>query len=394
MKALAPGRLCFLASRGFVAGALGGVLLILLAVAVAPGAHAESLKAVSPRTPQYGNAEFYLAALAPVSGTGSKGSGTATLRLSPDAQYAVVTLRVDNVTTPITGKQVRGPADPGGSGPVLLDLSATLPQASGAYYWPLAGASADTVNAIKAGRVYVSVGSTQFPNGELRGQFARALGAAVFTPPPAPPPLPGGLPTAAEAARFLTQSTFGPTTTTIQRVQAIGFDAYLTEQFNTPASLALAYVDAEIPKLPAGTIPPNRLMLEAWWKNALTGPDQLRLRVAYALSQIFVVSANTGGLGQEPAGLANISRPAAANDAFGNFRQLLEDVTLNPVMGQFLDLAHNDKPNPARGTAPNENYGREVLQLFSIGLYRLHPDGTLWLDSQGLAGFRLRSGNG
>ncbi len=382
MKALALGRSCRPALRRCFASALG--LLVLLAASAAVHlAHADSIKAVSPRTPQYGTSEFYLAALAPISGTGSKGSGTATLRLSPDAQYAVVTLRVDNVTTPISGKQVRGPADPGSTGPVLLDLSATLPQAGGAYYWPLAGASADTVSAIKAGRVYVSVGSTKFPNGELRGQFARALGTAVFTPPAAPPPLPGGLPTASDAARFLTQATFGPTTASLQRVQSIGLDAYLTEQFNTPASAALAYVDAEIPKLPAGTTPPNRLMLEAWWKNAITGPDQLRLRVAYALSQIFVVSANTAGLTQEPAGLATYL-DLLAKDAFGNFRQLLEDVTLNPAMGQFLDMAHNDKPNPARGTAPNENYGREVLQLFSIGLYRLNPDGTLWLDSQGM----------
>ncbi len=356
-------------------------IALLLADALVP--LRADLKPVSPRTPAFGVSEFYLAALTPVSGAASSATGTATLRLSPDGQYAVVTLGVNNVTTPITGKQIRGPADPGQTGGVLLDLSATLPQEGGAYYWSLGAAGAGTVDAIKTGRVYVAVQSTQYPGGELRGQFTRVLGSSAFTPPPPPPALPGGLPTASDAARFLTQATLGPTAAEIQRVQSIGFDAWLNEQFNTPTTPELPYVDAAIAALPAGTKPPTSLMLEAWWKNAITAPDQLSQRVAFALSEIFVVSTNSAGLTQEPVGLS-VYLDLLASDAFVNFRQLIEDVTLNPAMGQFLDMVHNDKPNPAKGTEPNENYGREVLQLFSVGLYRLNPDGTLSLDSQGL----------
>src|SRR5262249_49494490 len=106
-------------------------------------------------------------------------------------------------------------------------------------------------------------------------------------------------------------------------------------------------------------------------KNMMTGPDQLRGRVAMALGQILVVS------GQEVRptyGIASYQQ-MLQNDAFANFRQVLEDVTLHPTMGRYLDMANNDKPNPQRGTNPNENYARELLQLFSIGLVELNADG-------------------
>ncbi|MDB6148490.1 MAG: hypothetical protein JWO45_2154, partial [Spartobacteria bacterium] len=120
--------------------------------------------------------------------------------------------------------------------------------------------------------------------------------------------------------------------------------------------------------------------MEAWWKAAITAPDQLRQRVAFALSEIFVVS-DQSVLDSQPFALSGFV-DLLLSDAFGNFRQLLEDVTLSPVMGIYLNMLHNDKPNPATGTAPNENYAREVLQLFTIGLNKLNPDGTLLLDNQ------------
>ncbi|MGI9172471.1 MAG: DUF1800 domain-containing protein, partial [Chthoniobacterales bacterium] len=120
---------------------------------------------------------------------------------------------------------------------------------------------------------------------------------------------------------------------------------------------------------------------EAWLQDAVTAPDQLRQRVAFALSEIFVVSDRSGDLANEPFGLASYY-DLLLNDSFGNFRQLLEDVTLSPVMGVYLNMLLNDKPDPVTGTQPNENYAREVMQLFTVGLNKLNPDGTLLLDSQ------------
>jgi len=95
-----------------------------------------------------------------------------------------------------------------------------------------------------------------------------------------------------------------------------------------------------------------------------------------------VVSANGSGMYQHPEAMATYW-DLLANDAFGNFRQLIEDITLNPAMGDYLDMVHNDKPNPQRNTEPNENYAREIMQLFTIGLYKLNQDGSQQLDVNG-----------
>lgn len=121
------------------------------------------------------------------------------------------------------------------------------------------------------------------------------------------------------------------------------------------------------------------LLQMQFFRNALTGPDQLRQRVAFALSQIMVVS---GIEINQPYGMADYQN-LLLKDAFGNYRQLLEDVTLSPVMGHYLDMASNDKPNPSKGINPNENYAREINQLFSIGLVQLNADGSSKLDGNG-----------
>src|SRR4029077_4563021 len=118
-----------------------------------------------------------------------------------------------------------------------------------------------------------------------------------------------------------------------------------------------------------------------WWEQSVTAPDQLRQRVAFALSEILVVSEN-GVLFDNGRALSSYY-DVLLKHSFGNFRNLLEDVTLHPAMGLYLDMRRNDKGNLALGTHPNENYGREILQLFSIGLNRMWPDGTVVLNSQG-----------
>jgi len=174
---------------------------------------------------------------------------------------------------------------------------------------------------------------------------------------------------ASAAARLLEQSTWGPTPQSITHVQQVGMQAFLDEQFAIAAS---TYADPG-PNDDVGTVQ------RRFFVNAMTGQDQLRQRVAFALSQIMVVSAVKI---DDPVAMTNWQR-MMLNDAFGNYSTLLQDVTLSPVMGHYLDMVNNDKPDPTNGTSPNENYAREVMQLFSIGLMELNSDGTQQLDSNG-----------
>lgn len=179
--------------------------------------------------------------------------------------------------------------------------------------------------------------------------------------------------TAMAAARLLDQATFGPTASDIQHVQRIGLDAYLDEQFNTPPT-----------KLPDISIPPptacatNTKPCEEseWWQTALTAPDQLRQRVAFALSELFVVSSDS----VNPRAITPYANMLAA-DAFGNFYTIMHDVALSTAMGNYLNML-NSNVAPA-GEIANENFPRENMQLFTLGLAMLNPDGTLQLDGNG-----------
>lgn len=223
---------------------------------------------------------------------------------------------------------------------------------------------------------------------------------ALPTPAPETPPAPKpaatpnpytdpALAAGGDGVRFLEQATFGPTQSDLAHLRSVGFRAYLDEQFNTPASgyptLTLYPADNTqgCPNDPnnasvRGTclrdnynLYPLRIQFH---KNTLTGKDQLRQRVALALSEIMVVSGRD--LNDMPSWMAPYLQTLDRN-AFGNFRQLLYEITLNPAMGRYLDMAGNNK------SMPNENYAREILQLFSVGLDQLNQDGTPRLDAQG-----------
>jgi uncharacterized protein (DUF1800 family) len=213
---------------------------------------------------------------------------------------------------------------------------------------------------------------------------------AVITPPP-------NQVSAADAARFLDQATFGVTASDVTHVQNVGFQAYLAEQLAATPSQYTGFsytphtAPANCKNDPATPTDASSICVRdnyslfqvqrQFFMHALTDSDQLRQRVAFALSQIFVVS---GTEIYEAYGMADYQN-MLLNDAFANFRTLLEDVTLSPVMGHYLNMADNDKTNAALGTSPNENYAREVQQLFSIGLYELNPDGSQKLDASGAA---------
>ena len=323
---------------------------------------------------------LYLAALTPQSGAVSLGSGRATLLVAADELTAVLRSNHSNLSGGLTAHHIHAP-----DGTIIFDLDTTPPGPDGSRVWTIAAAGTwsrtQILEALRAGQCYLNLHTANYPNGEIKGFFRRANGSATFTPPPAPPPLPGGLPSAADASRFLAQATFGPTPETITAVQTQGYDAWITSQFAQPLVSHLAYLDA-LPPLPEGDDYPFWVGRESFWKQAVQGPDQLRQRTAFALSELFVVSAEDSDLFEsEP---VNAYMNLLNQNAFGNFRQLLEAVTLSPSMGVYLDMLSNDKEDPETGQMPNENFAREILQLFSIGLYQLHPDGTLKLNEWGL----------
>jgi uncharacterized protein (DUF1800 family) len=206
----------------------------------------------------------------------------------------------------------------------------------------------------------------------------------------------GGTPsTAADTVRFLNQATFGPTAPMLSYVQNVGIAAFLEEQFAAPitgypnfpyypqtAPQTCTY-NSMAPTSAASLCSRDNYSLFQvqlhMFQNALTAPDQLRQRVAWALSQIMV----TSGLENQMAYAMGDYQQILLNNAFGNFRDILYQVTLSPEMGNYLNMVNNDKANPKLGTSPNENYARELMQLFSLGLSQLNIDGTPVLDSSG-----------
>ena len=172
------------------------------------------------------------------------------------------------------------------------------------------------------------------------------------------------------AARFLDQASWGPTPESIAQVQSMGFNNWLAAQF--------ALNTSDLPDQPILDSKGNsnnniQPVQAAFFNNALSGQDQLRQRVAFILSQIWVVS--------QPAGVPQAyAYPPYwrifRDNAFGNYRDVIKAVTLSPAMGRFLNMANNNKANTAKGTVPNENYARELMQLFTLGLTELNPDGS------------------
>jgi uncharacterized protein (DUF1800 family) len=173
------------------------------------------------------------------------------------------------------------------------------------------------------------------------------------------------------AARLLMQGTFGAKLSTIANAQVQTYGEWFAQQAATTPTMLLP------------SIPDKDTNLYPFWlKNVLTGEDQLRQRIAFSLSEILVVSGTGGGLNSANNSLAAYY-DILVNNAFGNYRTLLEQVTLNPNMGMYLSMMRNDKPNAATGVHADENYAREIMQLFSVGLFKLNLDGSPQLDNNG-----------
>lgn len=217
------------------------------------------------------------------------------------------------------------------------------------------------------------------------GTPAPAASTSGAAPNTIPEPPPGGFapsgPTAAptgtasdaDAVRFLAQSTFGATTAEVDRVKRLGYNNWIEQQFLIPRTSHLDFVLAAYPiPTPEGVTVTIDPLYRSFWKQAITGQDPLRQRMTYALSQILVTSAADAALQNAPHTLASYLDTLSTH-AFGNYRDLLEAVTKHPAMGQYLTSLANRGDN---GRVPDENYAREVMQLFSIGLVELNTDGT------------------
>ncbi len=198
-------------------------------------------------------------------------------------------------------------------------------------------------------------------------------------------------PSAKAAARFLVQAAFGPSRDdpadadiipeNVEQVMALGFEGWLDAEFAKPVTKLQPFVDV------SESIPEFYIdrKIAAWWARAMGAPetpggpavqyDALRHRIAFCLSQILVTSDRPEALAVQPAGMANYY-DVLVQHAFGNYRDILYNVTRHPVMGFYLSALKNQKADPATNRYPDENYAREVMQLFSIGLWELNTDGT------------------
>ncbi|HEX6832890.1 MAG TPA: DUF1800 family protein, partial [Rudaea sp.] len=192
--------------------------------------------------------------------------------------------------------------------------------------------------------------------------------------------------TVAEAVRFLQQATFGATPSDVNRVMAVGRKEWLDEQMGLPATTGFAKVQSIVNARTADTVNHPGVgqaqRINRWLYQSAYAPDQVRQRMAYALSQIFVVSDQSSALSQDVVPMTAYY-DLLTRDAFEYYRVVLNDVTYSPTMGKYLNAFHNLKPTfksvsgvQTQITSPDENYAREVMQLFSIGLVELNLDGS------------------
>jgi len=344
--------------------------------------------ALSPYTPPVNSVPqgtLYSTTLLAQAPAVTDGVGAATLTLSQDQTSATLAFSYSNLTSGVTDTQIQ--CDPYLNNPTqtIFDITKFAKQnADGSYTFPIAAvgslSAADVLEIITEGKAYLTIGTVNYPSGELRGNFTLANGAQTFTPPPAAPSWTDDSNTDAGASRFLSQTTFGATPAEIARVESMGYGAWIDDQFTRPASHQLPYVLAN-PSAFQSPLYPDTLTFNSWWRQSINAPDQLRQRVAFALSEIMVVS-DVGALNNNALELTSYYDTLLDN-CFGNYENLLKAVTLTPAMGNYLNMRANDKANLPAGLHPDENYAREINQLFSIGLYRLWSDGTLVENAAG-----------
>ncbi len=310
------------------------------------------------------------------------GTGGSFLRVS--GSTAILQLNYSDLTSGVISKKLYNSSDQ-----VIFDLGAqdknypALRTSDGGYTWNPQPAD---LMALANSEVRIVISTVNHPTGELSGIFGKTAGSQTAPAIPAYPSWADDHTTSDAAnSRFLTQATFGPSPTDMATVKANGYRAWIETQLDsalTPPTHTIPSILANLSNDPQNPYPSN-LFFNSWWQTSVTAPDQLRQRAAFALSEILVVS-DTGPLNNNGRALADYY-DTMIDSGFGNFRDILKQVTLSPAMGVYLDMRANSAGSIITGVHPNENYAREILQLFSAGLYRIWPDGSLVLNSKGNA---------
>lgn len=262
--------------------------------------------------------------------------------------------------------------------PTILSL-ATTPLPLGVFSTTVTGTGFAPTSTAQLGSVALTttyVNSTTLAISGFAGPAATenltvANGSLVSAPFAVPVGVANPAVSASAARRFLEQAGFGPTPTDAANVQSLGFQGWINQQ------LAMPVVSTYNNLIASGASQGG--MAETFLANAVTNPDQLRQRVAFALSEIFTISINKIIWDGDMIAYEQM----LINDAFTNYPKILNDVTLSPGMGEFLDMANNAAANPAAGTVANENYAREIMQLFSMGDVMLNQDGSPQTDASG-----------
>ena len=335
--------------------------------------------------------KIYLASLAgPPALSGIKATGGAYIRVN--GSIGIVHVNYSGLTSGATTQQLY--AAPVGNNPptLLFDLGAqdknysTQKTSDGGYTWTM---QPSDLTSLQNGKVFLAIGTTSNPisagdpYGELTGTFGAVSGSqkAPSLPSYSSPSWTDDHATNdASNSRFLTQATFGPSPSDMSSVKSTGYRTWIDNQFTLSGTHNVPYILSHLTADPQNPYN-DTLFFNSWWTNSVNAPDQLRQRVAFALSEILVTS-DVGPLNNNGRTLADYY-DTLVDYAFTDFRSILKQVTLTSAMGVYLNMQGNYKGSYATGLHPNENYAREIMQLFSIGLYRLWPDGTLVLDSNG-----------
>ena len=379
-------------------------------VHIAIGSSAGVSVTIRDAPPTLANQVFFLANLRPIFGTGSLGSGVAVLRLHGDNDIATIVLSFSNLQSPVSSVKIQS-----SDGTLFQTIT---PAGYASYNWAIRASGSFptdliTLNALLSAGVELSIKTVAHPNGEIRGTFIVSSGSTILQSPPAPAPIEPLVDSnlARDIARFLTQATFGPTMADITALRALvashsgdriaAFGEWIDQQFALPSPSLLDYVvaagrqeieiraalPADHPDFSPAFNPQHRNRIRGWWLLARHAPDQLRQRAAFALSEIFVISDHDPVILDRPYGTAHYY-DMLRSGVSGSYRDLLGGVATHPVMGQYLSHLRNEKAvlNSTGDivVSPDENFAREIMQLFSIGLVELHPDGSLKLGSDGL----------
>ena len=345
---------------------------------------------ISEAIPEKNNSQLFLGTFKAQDGISTSASGLLSFILQGDNESGTLTYTYANLGTQRTDQHIHlWP-----SGTIVHDIKDEDLQSSGNvsdYRWDMEPGGIFTtkqqmLDALFNGEFYINVHSANFPGGEI---YAHLIFDASAEPPEQPPLTEEDVDV--DIIRFLTQATFGATPEDYAELRSLidvdganreqVYELWIEQQFAITATSMLDldnHIYAQFPSYNHAALKP-----ESFWPIAVYANDQLRQRVSFALSEILVISRQASAVRGKPRGVGSYWDTLSSN-AFGTYRQLIEDVTLHPMMGLYLSHLRNKKADEAAGTFPDENYAREVMQLFTFGLVHRKKDASVILGEDNL----------